>query len=176
MRFQFAFIAVAVLATSTAIADGTLDESKAIEKIELLGGKVKRDDTLPGRPVVMINLQGSKRFNDRYIWLLKSFTRLTKLNLNGTAITDEGLKEVGNLKALTMLGLSSTTVTDKGLNEIRNLTLLNVLFIRDTATTDVGVNALKVSLLSLKVKREEVVSPAKPIWFDAPGKYAPEVR
>jgi hypothetical protein len=38
MRFQSALIAVVVLAASVAIAEENLDESKAIEKIELLRG------------------------------------------------------------------------------------------------------------------------------------------
>ena len=58
MRFQSAFIAVVVLTASLVIADD-LDESKAIEKIELLGGKVTRDDALPGNPVVEVSFVGS---------------------------------------------------------------------------------------------------------------------
>ena len=49
MRFQSAFIAVTVLAASFGFADDILDESKAIEKIELLGGNVWRDKKLSAR-------------------------------------------------------------------------------------------------------------------------------
>ena len=50
MRFQSAF--VAVLAALQLIADESLDETKTIQKIELLGGRVRRDEALPGSPVV----------------------------------------------------------------------------------------------------------------------------
>ena len=63
MRIPFAFIAVVVLAASMVIADGNLDESKAIVKIVLLGGKVTRDETLPDRPVIQIDLRDNKKIN-----------------------------------------------------------------------------------------------------------------
>ena len=66
MRFQSAFIAVVILAASLVVADDNLDEAKAIKKIELLGGKVTRDEMLPGRPVIGVDLYGSKKFNDKH--------------------------------------------------------------------------------------------------------------
>ncbi len=100
MRFQSAFIAVAVLAASLGVADDNLDESKAIQKIEMLRGSVKRDETLPGRPVVRVTFfRRSKHFSGRYLHLLKSFKELNTL----TRITGTGLKQLSELKQLAHL-------------------------------------------------------------------------
>ena len=98
MRFQIALIAVIVVAISLVIADDKLDESKAIRKIELLGGMIARDETLPGHPVVGVDFQGSERFNEKYLHLLKPFARLKSLELVGIKITDTGLAEISKLK------------------------------------------------------------------------------
>ena len=101
----FPWMLMAVIAASAASVDATADdnsdESKAVAKIELLGGKVTRDDTVPESPVVGADFRDSKRFNDQYIHLLKSCTSLKSLNLSGTQITDVGLKGVGELTQLT---------------------------------------------------------------------------
>jgi hypothetical protein len=77
------------------LAEDTSAKTKVIEKIELLGGHAERDDNVPGRPVVSVSFEGSQRFSDKYIWLLKAFQDLAKLDLSGTKITDAGLKTVG---------------------------------------------------------------------------------
>src|SRR5580692_5727000 len=93
------FLAVAILAARIILADDNLDESKAIEKIELLGGKVARDESLPGHPVIAVSFalaypSDNNRFNEKYLHLLKSFTSLKSLNLNGTKITNDSVKEI----------------------------------------------------------------------------------
>src|SRR5712691_11471173 len=59
------------------------DEASAVKAIENLGGKVTRDDKLPGKPVIGVNLGGTK-------------------------VTDAGLKELKDLKHLTSLNLGWT--------------------------------------------------------------------
>ena len=51
------------------------DEASAVKAVENLGGKVTRDDKLPGKPVIGVNLPGTK-------------------------VTDAGLKELKHLKQL----------------------------------------------------------------------------
>ena len=53
MRYQFALIFI-VMVGGVVVADDNLEESKAIEKIELLGGKACRDHNQPDMPVVTI--------------------------------------------------------------------------------------------------------------------------
>ena len=53
--------------------DGGTDESKVIEKIELRGGKIERDESQPDRPAIGIVFSTTSRFNDKYVHLLKPF-------------------------------------------------------------------------------------------------------
>ena len=69
-------------------------EDKAVAFVEKLGGKVTRDDKLPGKPV-------------------------TTLDLVGTKMTDAGLKELAALKSLSSLNLTGTKVTDAGEKELQ---------------------------------------------------------
>lgn len=59
---------------SALIAAGDVDESKAIREIERLGGSVKRDGTLPGRPTTAVGFRFDNRFGDRSIYLLRKLT------------------------------------------------------------------------------------------------------
>ena len=79
MRFRL--LTIVAVAASSVIADDTLDDAAAIKKIELLGGQVTRDETLPGNPVVEIDFRESKRLRDGHLHLLRTFTNLTSLNL-----------------------------------------------------------------------------------------------
>ena len=68
---------------------------KAVEAITKLGGKVTRDDKLPGKPVTWVNFYG-------------------------TQVTDAGLKELKDLKQLTSLYLPNTDqVTDDGVADLQ---------------------------------------------------------
>ena len=110
-----------IVTTSLLSADEVLDESATIQKIELLGGKVARNDKLPGRPVIGVDLESSRRFTNGHLHLLNAFGHLTKLNLRNTRITDEGAIEIGKLTNLTVLSVAETTITDEGLKEIGQL-------------------------------------------------------
>jgi uncharacterized protein YceK len=69
-------------------------EEKAVNAIEALGGKVKRDDKLPGRPVV-------------------------EVDLGGTKVTDTGLKDLKELKNLKFLCLAGTKISSAGLKDLQ---------------------------------------------------------
>src|SRR5207249_701618 len=96
-------------------------EAKAVEAITKLGGTVTRDDKLPGKPVIAVNLYGTK-VTDAGLKELKHLKQLTSLNLAGTTqVTDAGLKELKELKQLTSLNLGGTKVTAAGLKELKDL-------------------------------------------------------
>ena len=61
------------------------------------------------------------------------------LDLMGTKITDEGLKDVAKLQQLTYLWLTATKVTDAGLKEVVKLQKLERLTLDDTDITDAGL-------------------------------------
>ena len=56
--------------------------------------------------------------------------KLEALNLNGTKITDAGLKEVAKLQKLEQLDLDDTQITDAGLKELAKLQNLILLFLK----------------------------------------------
>lgn len=117
MRFG-RLVVLLVLVAGVVFADDS-DESKATEKIELLGGKITRDESSPGCPVVEVDLGGSKRFNDKYVHLLKSFPRMSLLKLRGCSqITDASVVELRDLKNLVGLDVRGTQVTHRGVNLI----------------------------------------------------------
>jgi hypothetical protein len=70
------------------------DEASAVKAVENLGGTVTRDDKLPGKPVI-------------------------EVNLGGTQVTDAGLKELKDLKQLTSLYLGDNKVTDDGVADLQ---------------------------------------------------------
>ena len=94
------------------------DEASAVKAVEKLGGKVTRDDKLPGKPVIGVNLAGTG-VTDAGLKELKDLKQLTTLYLNMTGVTDAGLKELKDLKQLTSLILTATKVTDDGVADLQ---------------------------------------------------------
>src|SRR5437588_378616 len=125
------------------------DEASAVKAVEKLGGKITRDDKLPGKPVIGVNL-GHPKVTDADLKELKNLKQLTSLNLGGTKVTDAGLKELKDLKQLTTLFLFATPVTNAGLKELKDLTSLNLAETRVTAD---GVADLQKALPGCKITR-----------------------
>lgn len=124
------------------------DEAAAVKHFEKLGAKIKRDDTLPGEPVIGMGItknafDGSPRVGDADLKALKEFKQLTTLALARAQISDAGLKELKELKQLTTLDLKYTKVTDEGLKELKGLNQLTKLYIGGTEVTDEGLKELK---------------------------------
>src|SRR5213080_2959225 len=91
-------VALLILSSGAARAD----EASAVKAVEKLGGKVTRDDKLPGKPVIGVNL-GHTKMTDAGLKELKHLKHLTSLNLGWSEVTDAGLKELKDLKQLTSL-------------------------------------------------------------------------
>lgn len=101
------------------------DETGVVEQVRKLGGKAERDDALPGKPVVKVNLQAT----------------------NAKDADLAGLKDLKSLKTL-YLGYGTQT-TDVGLAKLKTLTTLEELYLPETQITDAGIPALK-SLINLR--------------------------
>ena len=149
MHFRAAILlAVAFAPTGFVVAAQNLNESQAIQEIERLGGKIKRDETLPGRTVTAVDFfAGCQRVGDKDLYPLKALKNLTTLNLGCTKITDAGLKEIRELKNLTTLNLSSLfglgpQITDAGLKEIKGLKNLTGLGLGFSKITDAGLEEI----------------------------------
>ena len=82
-------------------------EERIVKKIEKRGGKVTRDDKLPGNPVVKVNLTGPK-VTDTALKELKQLKSLQELYLFRAKVTDVGLKELKEIKSLQSLNLDDT--------------------------------------------------------------------
>lgn len=74
---------------------------------------------------------------------LKNFpVELTKLNLEGTAITDEGMPAISQLQGLSNLNLDSTKISGRGLRSLTSLPQLSTLSLRGVALVDAYVSTL----------------------------------
>jgi len=91
---------------------------KAVSAIRELGGEVYRNETLPGRTVIMVNLHDTK-VTDADLKNLRELKDLQWLWLGHTQVTDAGLKDLKKLEGLQTLDLTGTQITDAGLNEIK---------------------------------------------------------
>ncbi len=112
------------------------DETAAIAKIELLGGKVERKDKL-----ISVSFAGNEKFGDNEMRLLKPLKNVKTLQLQSTKITDEGLKELKGLQ-ITALLLYDNQITDVGLKELRDHKNLYNLYLGKTKITDNGLTEL----------------------------------
>ena len=128
------------------------DEASAVKAVEDLGGKVTRDDKLPGKPVIGVHLH-EIGVTDAALKELKDLKQLTWLSLTVTQVTDAGLKELKHLKQLTSLDLSHTKVTDAGLKELADLKQLTTLNLEGTKVTADGVADLQKALPGCKISR-----------------------
>ena len=97
---------------------GRADEAAAVKAIQKLGGKVTRDDKLPGKPVVAVDLR-STLTTDADLNVLKECKHLQVLDLGVTQVTDAGLKELKKLRQLQELDLSGTKVTGAGVADLQ---------------------------------------------------------
>jgi hypothetical protein len=117
-------------------------EKPGIAAIEKLGGKVKRDEAKPGRPVVWVELDDTK-VKDRDLIHLKEMRQLTLLSLNNTNVTDQGMIRIKELKQLRNLRLDSTKISDAGLVHLKDLKHLRGLSLWNTKVTDAAMVHLK---------------------------------
>ena len=130
------------------------DEASAAKAVENLGGKVYRDDKLPGKPVIGVHLH-EIGVTDAALKELADLKQLTWLSLTVTRVTDAGLKELAHLKQLTSLHLAerSTGVTDAGLKGLKHLKQLTWLGLSRTKVTDAGISELQADLPHCKIHR-----------------------
>ncbi|MCZ2342755.1 MAG: protein kinase [Bacteroidales bacterium] len=99
---------------------------------------------LPSGPfrVVTVNLWHNPHVRDGDLARLAPLARLTRLDLQGTAITDAGLNHLRGSTALAQLWLDGTKLTDAGLEHLTGLTRLFNLQLNGTGVSDSGVRHL----------------------------------
>jgi serine/threonine protein kinase len=117
----------------------TPEQERAIAILRRLNVKFKFD--APGQPVVHVSFEPGTDVDD----ILKDLLPLTEigvLGLQGTHITDAGLKHVAGFKLLHQLYLGQTAVSDAGLRELVGLDRLTHLGLENTRVTDAGVKTI----------------------------------
>ena len=130
--------------------EASIDETTAISEIKRFGGSVTVDEKSPGKPVIEVNLVGSK-LTDANLVYLRGFPELKWLSLgNARKITDAGLFHIKGLAKLEFLNLDNTQVTDAGLADLKGLTKLKKLYLWGTKVGDTGLANLK-DMSELKV-------------------------
>jgi hypothetical protein len=72
------------------------------------------------------------------------------VELSGTNVTDDGLKNIRNLENVHVLALDGSLVSDAGMAHLRGLETLEILDLSDTAVTDAGLAHLN-GLAGLRV-------------------------
>ena len=88
-----------------------------------------------------LDLSGS-RITDDGLKEIVNLTNLQSLSLGGCKVTDRGIKELANFKRLEALDLSITRITDAGLKDLAKIKSLRTLNLGDTEITDAGLNEL----------------------------------
>ena len=143
---KYIFLAAVALSFAVRLADSAaaepLDEAAAAEKIELLGGRITRDEALPDHPMIGVDFSERRKIRNQFLGLLGSLSHLTTLDLSETNITDGGLAEIEGLTALTTLVLDGSRISDEGLRAVGKLTNLRMLSLHGTEITDAGLQSL----------------------------------
>lgn len=110
----------------------------ALRKAGLIVNTLSQDQNL-----IEVSAVNAPKFSDKDIALLLPVAeQITWLKLGGTQITDGGLKELAKLKNLTKLHLEHTGVTDQGIAQIKSLPHLEYLNVIDTKVGDAGLKII----------------------------------
>ena len=117
--------------------------TQAVDAIVALGGKIVRDDSMPGKPVISVEFT---KVTDAGLKEVAGLKRLLTLNLANTQVTDAGLKELAGLQRLATLNLANTQVTDAGIKELAAVKNLHRLDLTGTQVTEEGAAELRKSL------------------------------
>ena len=85
---------------------------------------------------------GNKKLSAELFSQLSGFTALTRLYLDRTGLTDDGLKYIKDLQQLQYINLVGNPITIKGLEQLKDLKELQHIYIYQTAITSTDFAAL----------------------------------
>ncbi len=112
-----------------------------VAELEKLGAEIKRNEQ--GE---VITVSCGEFTGDADLVHVKTLTKLRKLDLSLTNVTDAGLIHLKELTNLESLDLSFTEITDAGLIHLKELTIRGELDLSFTGITDAGVAELEKAL------------------------------
>ncbi len=114
-------------------------------RVQLASATVRDEDLLiladlPG--LEAIQLQNCPKLTDATLAQLPASRTLTGVVMNGTPISDRGVRELAKFPRLQALWLGDTRITDAAMEPIGQLTSLTTLDLQNTAITDAGFQQL----------------------------------
>ncbi len=148
--FSFLLLSLATWTTTLFAQDSNQSspqEVAAIKSVESAGGRVYRISAADGSREISFNLS-SKPIGDEHLKGINSISEVVWLNLAGTQISNEGLKQLIGMP-LKKLHLERTKIGDAGLKHLKTLKDLEYLNLYNTEVTDAGIEHLK-ALKNLK--------------------------
>jgi WD40 repeat protein/Leucine-rich repeat (LRR) protein len=106
---------------------------------------IKRLANLPAGPLSIVDVSFFKVRGpvDPDLPLIAHMSRLRRIDLDRTAITDAGVASLKDLKSLEILWLRGTKVSDAGLAHIAGLSNLTFISLDNTAITDDGLKHIE---------------------------------
>ena len=121
---RLSLIGFCVLATLASLVRA--DEDSAVAVLKQLRAKVVRDDKLPGKPVVEVDLRGTDAENAD-LAPLQELKSLRTLDVRGTMVTGSGLKVLEGLKNIQLVRLNEEQTNDKAIKTLRDIGMLHAL-------------------------------------------------
>jgi hypothetical protein len=130
--------------------DPRTGEQKALVSIERLGGQFRRDEKVPGQPVVEVDLAVTK-VTDEDLALLANLPGLRRLDLTLTPITDKGLERLKGLPGLEELTLVCPDITKKGVEQLQGMAGLRRLVLHGIELSEEEEKRLRRALPQAKI-------------------------
>lgn len=127
-------------------------EKSAVQLIQKHGGTVERDEKLPGKPVVAVDLNRTKVGNEE-LKELAALSELRSIDLFSSQVTGKGLIELRPFKKLRNLELSQYQVTDEAIKSLHKVGLLHALYMATTDNFERPKGPEEVTRLALDVTK-----------------------
>jgi internalin A len=126
-------------------------QEKAIAEIIKIGGKIERDDTLPGKPVISVTILPEKRgesLTEESLAYLGNFKQLQRLGIGffgkaNPGLTDKDMIYLKDLTNLRYLCLRITRISSSGLVNLRDMKNIETLIISDSNISGIGLQNIK---------------------------------
>lgn len=126
-----------------------VSDVETVAAIQALGGLVERDTSLPGQPVVKVDLHASA-VTDVDLERIGTLRELRALDLRLTHVGDAGVAHLKGLTALRSINLFRTQLTDAGLEHLAKLPTLEVLLVGKSKVTEEGTKAISKALPTIR--------------------------
>lgn len=93
-----------------------------------------------------------RRISDDSLRLLQAFQEeLTVIGLEGTQVSDDGLRHLNDLSKLDNVDLTNTGVTDTGLEILSKIKTLEYIHVEGTHVTIAGISRVRSALPNCEV-------------------------